>query len=254
MGSPDPQRRLGAAGDAEVDQPRRRAHHEVLRLDVEVQDVLGGAVVQRRGHVQPEREQLLQADGAVALEQRLQGRALQVLEQQVGEGPVGGGRERAHHHRVPEALQHVALAAEVAQRHRIGGLVGPQHLGDQHGQPVVVPHEEHLVAPPAADAAQHGAAGGDRVALAEPPRGARAGRLLPRWRLRDRRLRGRSLLRRFIARMATPPGVRHVTRRRRRPRRRPARPWSCRAWRPAGRRPWTTSASARPAPSTPAGP
>ena len=40
------------ARDAEVDQPRRRAHHDVARLDVEVDDALGGHVVQRRGDVE----------------------------------------------------------------------------------------------------------------------------------------------------------------------------------------------------------
>ena len=47
-------------GDAEVDQPRRRAHDDVRGLDVEVHPALGRHVVQRRGDVHRERQQLLE--------------------------------------------------------------------------------------------------------------------------------------------------------------------------------------------------
>ena len=44
------------ARDAEVDQPRRRPHDDVARLDVEVHHRLRRQIVQRRAELQPERE------------------------------------------------------------------------------------------------------------------------------------------------------------------------------------------------------
>ena len=55
-------------------------------------------------------------------------------------------------------------------------MVGPQHLGHEHGEPVLVPDEQRLVAAPAADPAQHRAPGRELVALVQSPRSAAAAR------------------------------------------------------------------------------
>ena len=59
----------------------------------------------------PERQQLLEAERAVAVEQRLQRRALEVLEQQVRERAVRRRAEAAHDDGVREPRQQLALAA-----------------------------------------------------------------------------------------------------------------------------------------------
>src|SRR4051794_41795597 len=74
-----------------------------------------------------------------------------------------------------ERRERACLAAELAQRGRLDRLVGPQHLGDQDGEVVLVPDEEDLVAGAAAEAVEHGAAGSDRLAGLESPRGPLAG-------------------------------------------------------------------------------
>ncbi len=142
--------------------------------------------MQRRGRVQREREQLLGRERAVAVEQLAQRRAFEVLEQQVRERPVEHRVEGADDGRVAEPLERGRLGGEVAQRDRVADVLRAQHLRDQHGQAMVVPDQEHLVALPAAEPAQHGQPRGDRVALLQAPALPRP---LPRRRLGDRRER-----------------------------------------------------------------
>ena len=148
-------------------------------------DALGREVVQRRGDVQRERQQLLERERPVARQQLVERRPVEVLEHQVREAAVGHGAERAHDDRVREPLEQRRLAREVAQRARVARLVGAQDLGHEHGEPVLVPHEHRLVAAPAADPAQHGAPGRELVALVEAPGRPRPPRL-PGRRGRDR--------------------------------------------------------------------
>ena len=93
------------AGDAEVDQPRRGAHDDVARFDVEVHHAFGGEVVQRGGDVQRQRQHLLERERTVARDQLVERRTFQVLEQQVREGAVGHDSEGAHEDRVREPLR-----------------------------------------------------------------------------------------------------------------------------------------------------
>src|SRR4051794_609515 len=86
---------FGRARDAEVDQARRAAHDDVARLDVEVDDALVGQVVQRGGHVQAEREQLLERERALLGEQLVERRAVEVLEHELREAALELGAEAA---------------------------------------------------------------------------------------------------------------------------------------------------------------
>jgi hypothetical protein len=186
--------RLGdRARDAEVDQPRRGAHHDVLGLDVEVDHPLAGQVVQRGGDVQAERQHLLRGQGAVAEDQVAQRRAFEVLDQQMREAAAGHRVEAAHDRGMREPRQRLRLAFQLPQPDGIGCLVGAQDLCDEHGEPMVVPDEEDLVAAPAAEPAEHRAPGRDGVALDEAPGGARAAGLLPGGRLGDGGIAGRRL-------------------------------------------------------------
>ena len=134
-----------------------------------MQHALGGEVVQRRGDVQPERQQLLEGERAVRLQQLRERRPLEVLEQEVREAPVRRRAEPAHHDRVGQPGEQVRLVAQVGERRRRARLVGPQHLRHQHGQPVLVPHEQRLVAAPAADPPQQRPPGRQLVALPQAP-------------------------------------------------------------------------------------
>ena len=87
-------------------------------LDVEVDDALGGEVVQRGGDVQAEREQLLERERAAAGEELVEGRAVEVLEDEVREAAVEDGAEAADDDRVGEPGDELRLALEVAQRGR----------------------------------------------------------------------------------------------------------------------------------------
>ena len=172
-------------GHAEVDQPRRPAHHDVARLDVEVDDALGGQVVQCRRDVESERQQLLERERAVGVQQLGERRPVEMLEHEVGEPALELGAEPAHDDGVRELREQLGLAGEVAQRVRLARLVGAQDLRHEHRQAVLVPHEHGLVAAPAADPAQDGPPGCELVALLEPPGRARTARGGPRRRRGD---------------------------------------------------------------------
>ena len=73
--------------------------------------------------MQPERQRLLGGQGALALDQLAQRRALEVLDQQVRHRAVGDGVEAAHDHRMREPRERFGLVAEVAQGGRVGRLV-----------------------------------------------------------------------------------------------------------------------------------
>ena len=106
-----------------------------------------GEVVQGGGDVHAQRQQLLERERPVALEQRLAGSGPRGARSAgAGSGPRSPRRSRARPPGARAAASSSRLAAELAHRGRLLGQVGPQHLGHQHGQPVVVPHEEDLEA------------------------------------------------------------------------------------------------------------
>ena len=171
------------------------------------------------------------ADRAVAVQQRLQRRALEVLEQQMRERAVGRRRRSRARRRGGRS----APAARPRGRGRAAragslGLVGPQHLRHEHGEPVVVPHEEDLEALPAADAGAGRCARGRSRRPRRAPTSAASGVRAP-----TAAARPPSTCPPTVSR----PGRGAISLRRRRPRRRPrpARPSSWPAWRRAGRRP-----------------
>ena len=148
----------------------------LLGLDVEVDHALGRQVVQRRGDVQRERQQLLerQRRRRASSSSRSVGPS-RCSSSRCGKRPSSTASNPRTTTGCASRASALGLAREVAQRGRVARLVGPQHLGDQHGEPVLVPDEEHLVAAAAAEPAQHGAAGRDLVALARSPRSAARG-------------------------------------------------------------------------------
>ena len=210
------------ARDAEVDQPRRRAHHDVARLDVEVDDALGGHVVQRRGDVQR------RAAGAARARACRRARS---SSSSVGPSRCSSTRCGKRPSRTApkprtttgwaSARQQFRLALEVAQRGGVGRVIGPQDLRHEHREPVLVPDQHRLVAAAAADPAQHGAPGRELVALLQTPR------------------RPRPALASHGGGAAT---VESLTRR-------PATPWSS-ARRPVGPSPRGTRAACRPRAAT----
>ena len=175
------------ARDAEVDQPRRRAHHHVVGLDVEVHHALAGHVVQRRGDVQ--RRAAAAARARSAPSRSISSRSVgpsRCSISRCGKRPsVTASKPRtitgmgeARRARRPRGRGRAARPGRVAWS-------GPQHLGHQHGEPVVVPDEEDLVAPPAAERRSTVRPG----AIASPSTSPQVGRsrrsLLPRRRLGD---------------------------------------------------------------------
>ena len=152
------------------------AHHDVARLDVEVDDALGGQVVQRGRDVQRRAAAPARAPGrpcALRCSSSSVGPS-RCSSSRCGKRPSGTAPKRAHDDRVREPVEQLRLAREVAQR-RSGPrrLVGPQDLGHEHREPVLVPDEQRLVAAPAADPAQHGAA---RARARRPRRSPQVGR------------------------------------------------------------------------------
>ena len=150
-----------------------------------------------------------------------------------------------HEHREAEAVEDLGLARELVQPLRMLDLVRPQHLRDQHRQPVIVPDEEDLEAPAAADAAQDRPPRGDLVAVAQIPRSAaRAARAARR----PRPSRGRRGAPGWRCRREGGSLPAALTRRRRRRRRARARPApSTPAWPPAGPTAAGPDATSRPA-------
>src|SRR5918997_849529 len=102
---------LERPGDAQVDQARRNAHHDVVGLHVQVRHAVQLHVVQGGAHVRGERQQLLQRDGAAALDQPPQRRALQVLEQDVRARTLEHRVEAPHDDRVGEPREDLRLVA-----------------------------------------------------------------------------------------------------------------------------------------------
>ena len=148
----------------------------------------------RRGSAAPRRRAARAAAPARAASGAVARRSARAASGPRGARAAGAGSGRRSRRRIRArstgcASRSSASASrrELAQRARVARLVGPQHLRHQHGEPVVVPDEEDLVAPPAAELAQHGAAGRDLVALVEAPGRPRAARALPRRRLGDGR-------------------------------------------------------------------
>jgi hypothetical protein len=84
--------------DREVDQPGWGAEDDIARLDVEVDDSFLFEIVERRGELEPERQQLLRSQGPLLPEHTREARALEVLEAEMGPGAVEHGVEAAHDH------------------------------------------------------------------------------------------------------------------------------------------------------------
>ena len=124
--------------------------------------------------MQAERQQLLERQRALAVRaaRRASGR-------RGARAPGAGSGRRAPRRSRARATGCASRASSPASRARSRsaagsvGLVGPQDLGHEHREPVLVPDEQRLVAAPAADPAQDRAAGRELVALVQPPRGSR---------------------------------------------------------------------------------
>jgi hypothetical protein len=160
---------LEGPGDAEVDQPRRHSHDDVVGLHVEMDEARSGHVLKRAGEVQGERQCLLERQGAAALDQPPQRGPLEVLDQQV-RALAGQDRVKAaNQDRMGEARQHLCLLGELAQGLLVLGLVGTKQLGDRERVKALVPDQVDLVAVAAAKALQRVAVGGDRLALGQLP-------------------------------------------------------------------------------------
>ena len=158
------------AGDAEVDQPRRHAHDDVVGLDVEVDPAGVRHVLDRRRDVQCERNELLDRQRPAAADERAQRRALEVLDQHVG---MRSGKHRvvpADEHGMGERLERLGLLAQRAQLALVLGPVGTEHLRDHEREVVLVPDQEDLVRAAAAEVLEDRAPRGDDVTLGEPPR------------------------------------------------------------------------------------
>ena len=106
---------LERACQAQVDHPRRNPHHQVVRLEIEVDPAVGGHVVDRGGNVQAERQRLLERQRTAALDQPAQRRPLEVLDKEVRVGPVHVDAEPAQQDRVSQCFERVRLAAQAAQ-------------------------------------------------------------------------------------------------------------------------------------------
>ena len=119
--------------------------------------------------MQRQGKELLQRQRAAALDQAPEGRPLEMLDHHVRVGAIEHRAEAADDHRVGEPLQRLCLAAQVAQRLLVLGLVWPQDLGDHDRVEVPVPDEQRLAAAAPAQRFQHAPAGGDLRAFREEP-------------------------------------------------------------------------------------
>ena len=195
------------AGDGQVDQARRAAHDDVARLDVEVDDALAGEVVQRGGDVQAERQELLERERWPSASSSSSVGPSRCSSTRCGKGPGPLGpsrdvlapwaitpRERPQARRRTRGRRRGGRGARAARLRGAGRparwgprVIGAQDLGHEHGEAVLVPDEHRLVAAPAADPAQHGAARARARHPRRTPRwvATRPG-LLPRRRVRDR--------------------------------------------------------------------
>ena len=163
-------RALDRAGEAQVDHPRRATHHEVARLQVEVDPALLRHVVDHRRRPQAERRHLLGRQRAAALDQPPKRRPLQVLHQDVRVLALQAGLEPAQEHRVRQRLERLPLAPQGPQRVLLPHQVRPQYLGDHHREARLVPDPVDLVALAPAERLERGPAGGDLVPLGPLPR------------------------------------------------------------------------------------
>ena len=87
-------------------------------------------VVQRRSHVDGQREVLLLLQASVPTYQRGQARPVDVLEHDVRSRSVEVVAQTAHHHRVVDRGQGRDLPAQAAPGGAVGHLVGTEQLDD----------------------------------------------------------------------------------------------------------------------------
>ena len=117
--SPDRLAELGRvlriAGEAQVDQARRDVHDDVARLDVEVDDPFLRQVVEQGGDVHADGQELLHRQPAV-LDQTAQGRAVEILEQEVRMRPVGDDAESADEEGMGQSLEQAGLSLKRVER------------------------------------------------------------------------------------------------------------------------------------------
>ena len=137
---------LDGPREAQVDHPRRDAHHEVVGLQVEVDPPLPGHVVDDRGHVQAERQRLLHRQSTVPLDEPAQRGTLEVLHDQVRVRALGVRVERAQQHRMRQRPKRLDLAPQPAQRVLLLHEVRPQNLCHHHAEAMLVPDQIDLIA------------------------------------------------------------------------------------------------------------
>ena len=159
-------RALDGPREAQVDHPRRDAHHEVVGLQVEVHPPLLGHVVDHRGHVQAERQRLLHRQRAVSPDQPPQRRPLEVLRPRgAGAGPSMCASNARSSTGMRQRLERLHLAPQPAQRVLLLHEVRPQHLRHHHAEAALVPDQIDLVAIAPAERLQRRPAGGDLMPL-----------------------------------------------------------------------------------------
>jgi hypothetical protein len=111
--------------DAEIDQAGRNPHHDITRLNVEVNETLVSHVLKDGRDVQGERQQLIQRYGRLLFDQAAQGWAFQMLKHHVRVSAVKHGIETPHEAGVRQTVEHFDFATKLAESVRIFGLVRP---------------------------------------------------------------------------------------------------------------------------------
>ena len=131
--------------------------------------LLDGEVVQGRAHVQGERKDLIERALPLAADERPQGGAVQVLEDEMWTGPVEDGAEPANYDGMVEALDQLGFEGQASPGPVLRQQVGAKHLDDDDGEEPAVPGQVRLVELTAAEALEGDAPGDDLIALAQLP-------------------------------------------------------------------------------------
>jgi hypothetical protein len=134
-----------------------------------VHPFLGRHVVDRRGHVQRQREHLLGGQRATAPDQPSKRRAFEVLDQHVRIGALQARGKAAQYDRMSQGLERLGFAAQAAQSPFVSQEIGANQLRDRDREEAFVPDQVDLVAISPSERLEHGPAGGYLVPLGELP-------------------------------------------------------------------------------------
>lgn len=159
----------GRAGQAQIQQARRRPHDDVPGLEVEMHGVRRGHVVQRRAEVKRERKHLRKLKRTVTREKALERWTFEVLQQQVRPIAFLDRVEEPHDDRVRETTKGLGLPMEAPQNVGVLDEVGPDELRDGDREQTVIPDEVDLVLLSPTELAQRDPARCDEIALSETP-------------------------------------------------------------------------------------